>query len=454
MGFTNIKYENLTIVCVLTVLMALISELWYLFEAKYNKFDLILKYYIVTVISISFTMLIALMGDPFLIGIYVYLFIAAALYFDIKIKIYAGFLNIFFVFILTYFNLINPFLRFNSVIFYADIFTTSILCLVLLSAYSHRSMKIINLIQSQQEQLAELNSSLESKVKNRTMQLETANQELNAKNQEMLALNQLLSDSNKNLQKAYEDLSHTETQLIQNEKMASLGMLVAGVAHEINNPLAALNNNISVFDTMLKKLEGRTYDDETFEKMIADFYGINNINSMACERIIKIVKSLRSFARLDEAEYVETDIHESLDNTLILLNHKIKNNIEIIKEYGEIPKIMCFSNQINQVFMNILCNSIDAINNEGKIRIRTEHKDDKIIVKIKDTGIGIKPENLKKIFDPGFTTKGVGVGTGLGMSIVYNIIETHKGEIHVNSEPGAGTETIIILPINSEPNYS
>lgn len=255
-----------------------------------------------------------------------------------------------------------------------------------------------------------------------------------------------------NLEKTLAQLKDTQTQLVQHEKMASLGMLVAGVAHEINNPLGAIKCNIELYKTIISKLklsECITEDPGTM-KLISTFDNTNMTNAIACERILEIVKSLRNFARLDESECKEADIHVGIDSTLTILNNKIKNKIKIIKEYGPIPPIVCYPNQLNQVFMNILVNAIDAIPDNGAIYITTYADGNFIYVTIKDTGTGIRPENLKKIFDPGFTTKGVGIGTGLGLSIVYKIIETHKGHISVNSEVDRGTEFIIQLPIKLE----
>ncbi|MEN8230542.1 MAG: ATP-binding protein, partial [Bacteroidota bacterium] len=165
------------------------------------------------------------------------------------------------------------------------------------------------------------------------------------------------------------------------------------------------------------------------------------------ERTTQIVKGLRTFSRLDEDVLKVADIHEGLDSTLILLRNKYKNRIEIVKDYGDIPQLECFPGQVNQVFMNILSNAIDAIEEKGKITISTSKVNGFIRINIKDTGSGI-PENIKgKIFDPFFTTKDVGEGTGLGLSISHGIIEKHNGSIKVKSEEGKGSELIIMLPV-------
>ena len=167
---------------------------------------------------------------------------------------------------------------------------------------------------------------------------------------------------------------------------------------------------------------------------------------MASERIAKIVKSLKNFARLDESEFQKADLHEGLDSTLTLLEHELKNRIEVNKHYGTIPELACYPNQLNQVFMNIMANAIQSIHEKGTITISTGTENGNIVIKIHDNGVGIDEKHIGQIFDPGFTTKGVGVGTGLGLSISYNIIKKHNGEIKVESELNKGTAFNIILP--------
>jgi len=156
---------------------------------------------------------------------------------------------------------------------------------------------------------------------------------------------------------------------------------------------------------------------------------------------------LKNFARLDEAEFQKADIHDGIDSTLTLVQHELKNKIEVVKEYGNIPRIFCYPNQLNQMFMNLFVNAAKAIEDNGTIKIETFADDTNVYVKISDTGKGIPPENLAKLFDPGFTTKSSRVGMDLGLSISYNIIQKHKGDITVESELGKGTEFTIILPI-------
>lgn len=241
----------------------------------------------------------------------------------------------------------------------------------------------------------------------------------------------------KELQNTLKELKETQIQLINSEKMASLGQLVAGVAHEINTPTASIKSNNAIAAKLLTSIE-----DSELREMLTD---LNNIDKEAVNRISNIVTSLKKFVRLDEAELQEADINKELDLTLELIRHETKNRIKIIKNYGNIPVIRCFPNMLNQVFTNILINACQAIKEEGTITITTEFKDKNLIVKIKDTGCGIPQDKLSKIFSAGYTTKSAGIGTGLGLAICSKIIEKHKGKIIVNSEVDRGSEFIITI---------
>lgn len=241
----------------------------------------------------------------------------------------------------------------------------------------------------------------------------------------------------RDLSKALNELKETQLQLINSEKMASLGQLVAGIAHEINTPVASIKSNNEILSKLSLKIE---QDD------IKDMFSqINSIDKEAIDRISKIVTSLKKFVRLDEAELQEADINKEMDLTLEIIRHETKNKVEIEKHYGEIPLIKCYPNMLNQVFTNILVNACQAIEEKGKIIITTQFENNILTIKIKDNGKGIPQENLNKIFTVGYTTKGVGVGTGLGLAISQKIIAKHNGEIHVNSEVGVGTEFIITI---------
>lgn len=241
------------------------------------------------------------------------------------------------------------------------------------------------------------------------------------------------------LKKTLNELKETQLQLINSEKMASLGQLVAGIAHEINTPFASIKSNNAIMSKLIKKI-----DDNDIKEM---FEEINSIDNVAVQRILGLVTSLKKFVRLDEAELQEADINNELDLTLALIHHETKNKVEIIKNYSQIPMIKCYPNMLNQVFMNILVNACHSIEEKGTIEITTKVEEDNLVVSIKDSGKGIKKENLDKIFTAGFTTKSAGLGSGWGLAISQEIVNKHNGKIHVNSEFGHGTEFEILIPI-------
>ena len=252
------------------------------------------------------------------------------------------------------------------------------------------------------------------------------------------------------------ELREKTAQLIQAEKMASLGHLVAGVAHEINTPLGALKSNIDVFIrnnrditsllTGLKELS-ETEEKTKLQKLCMNTEKLCTVSNKAAERISNIVRSLCTFARIDKAARDTVDIHEGLETTLTLVHHEIKRQIKVHKDYADLPRITCFPDRLNQIYMNLLVNASQAIEGEGEIFIKTYRNQDWAVVEVRDTGKGISKEKLPHIFDPGFTTKGVGVGTGLGLSIVYQIVQDHEGKVEVESEPGKGSTFRVYLPI-------
>lgn len=249
-----------------------------------------------------------------------------------------------------------------------------------------------------------------------------------------------VKQKNLELENTLKELKETQLQLINSEKMASLGQLVAGVAHEINTPLGSINANNDILSKMILKLE-QSPDNKT---ILENIQNINKIDKEAIKRISGIVKSLKRFVRLDESDLQSADINNELDLTLELIKHETKNKIEVVKNYGNIPQVKCYPNMLNQVFMNILVNACQSIKDKGTITISTELVDKMLVVKIKDTGSGIDDKIKDKMFSVGATTKKI--GTGLGLAISQKIIEKHKGKISFESEKGMGTEFKIEIP--------
>ena len=313
------------------------------------------------------------------------------------------------------------------------------------------------------QQVQALNAQLETQVQERTAELQQANQHLTA---------------------TLAELQQAQTQLIQTEKMSSLGQLVAGVAHEINNPVNFIHGNIihvsSYIQTLLNLVD---YCEQRYGQTDADFQSWLNefdlefialdlrkvMTSMenGTKRIREIILSLRNFSRLDEAEMKSVNIHEGIDSTLLILQHRLKTtiknpDIKITKQYGNLPLVECYPSQLNQVFMNVLTNAIDALENHDRqlkaknicpdaytITIATQCQEtDQIQIIITDTGIGITDDTKAKIFDPFYTTKPIGKGTGLGLAISYQIItEQHGGTIQCYSTLGQSTQFVIKIPI-------
>jgi|GEM_PF-559405 len=279
---------------------------------------------------------------------------------------------------------------------------------------------------------------------------------LRRQNEELGAQATTLERQNDDLEEALQQLQEAQQQLVMKEKMASLGNLVAGVAHEINNPVGAIHSAAETSSRAIERVVEAFEKGDDIEQLrtdrrfctALDVMGRNNaITITASERITTIVQSLKNFARLDEAELQQADVREGIDSTLTLLHHVMKGRVEVIKEYGEVAPILCYPNQLNQVFMNLLANAAEAIEGNGTITISTAQVGTEIQVKIADSGGGIPAEIRERIFDPGITTKGRGVGTGLGLSISYNIVHDHQGRFEVQSKEGVGSEFTIVLPV-------
>ncbi|AFY45165.1 PAS domain S-box protein [Nostoc sp. PCC 7107] len=285
-----------------------------------------------------------------------------------------------------------------------------------------------------------------------------------------------LQEQARNLENTLSELQRTQSQLIQSEKMSSLGNMVAGVAHEINNPVNFIHGNLIPASEYTKDLLGlvELYQqyfpeppaeiqaeiaDIDLEFLKTDLVKLLQSMQIGTQRIREIVLSLRNFSRLDEAEFKQVDIHEGIESTLMILHNRLKckqdhPEIEVIKKYGKLPLIECYPGQLNQVFMNILSNAIDALDDafvgeQGEICIRTELiNSNRIAIRISDNGMGINQHTIAKLFDPFFTTKDVGKGTGLGLSISYQIVvDRHGGKLYCNSAPKKGAEFVIEIPV-------
>jgi two-component system, NtrC family, sensor kinase len=287
---------------------------------------------------------------------------------------------------------------------------------------------------------------------------------------ERIELMAALQDKNILLETLVNKLNEAQSQLMQSEKMASIGQLAAGVAHEINNPIGYINSNLGTLEKYIKNLfsivdtfeQAETQLDkrsETYVRLQAlkkqldlgflreDIFTLMGESREGVERVKNIVQNLKDFSHVDESEWQWADLLKGLDSTLNVVWNELKYKAEVIKEYGKLPQVECLPFQLNQVFMNMLVNAVQAIDTRGTITIRTGTSGDEVWVEFSDTGHGIQPENLDRIFEPFFTTKAVGKGTGLGLSLSYSIVQKHHGRIHVASEIGKGTTFRIFLPI-------
>ena len=268
-----------------------------------------------------------------------------------------------------------------------------------------------------------------------------------------------------------ERLEEAHNQLLQSEKMASIGQLAAGVAHEINNPIGFVSANLgslgkyvdqlldvlAAYETLRAQLPAdapAVAQVEAAERVADLAYLREDIPALIAEsldgivRVRRIVQDLKDFSHVDSGEWQWADLHQGLDSTLNVANNEIKYKAEVVKAYGQLPRVECLGSQINQVFLNLLVNAAHAIAERGVITIRTGSAGNEVWVEIADTGSGIPPENLTRIFDPFFTTKPIGTGTGLGLSLSYGIVKKHHGRIEVASEPGKGTTFRVTLPVN------
>ncbi|MDA8231720.1 MAG: response regulator [Magnetospirillum sp.] len=260
-----------------------------------------------------------------------------------------------------------------------------------------------------------------------------------------------LERANRDLEEANRKLRETQVHLIQSEKMASLGQLVAGIAHEINNPLSfALSNVFSIEGWLAEALEEGAGMPTPIRHRIDKVLARIGDTGQGLERVRELVVKLRTFSRLDEGDFTIVDIRETMESVLLFLRHKMADRIAVVREYAEDNRLACYAGQLNQVIMNVVANAVDAIKGEGRLTVRTGTRDGMFMIAVGDSGCGIPAENLERIFDPFFTTKPVGQGTGLGLSISYKIVQAHKGRIDIDSTVGAGTEVRVLIPRDLE----
>ncbi|MCC7308038.1 MAG: response regulator [Acidobacteria bacterium] len=276
-----------------------------------------------------------------------------------------------------------------------------------------------------------------------------------------------LEERNRELSERKAHLERLQAEIVHNEKMASIGKLAAGIAHEINNPVGFVSGNLEFLGQCVNDLIRliNLYGDAglpepvasaaaelkqqiDYDRMTVDLTEALSDCQAGVGRVREIVQNLRTFSRLDEAELKRTDVHEGLDSTIRLLSRYFSGGgASLVREYGDVPEIDAFSARLNQVWMNLLVNAAQAIGKgPGEVCVRTFSNEDSVVVSISDTGAGIAREDLNRIFDPFFTTKPVGEGSGLGLSIAFGIVERHNGRIEVQSEPGKGTTFNVILP--------
>ena len=326
---------------------------------------------------------------------------------------------------------------------------SGILALILVYG-GHLLARMQRVEQDRRRLLEDLNRDLENKITERTQELSLTHQELSQRHQQ--------------LETAYQELTRTQEQLIQSEKMASLGLLVAGVAHELNNPTSYIHSNLEFIEEYAENLAGIVktctesghFSDQGdqpntayVESLLQTLRELIGSCKEGTQRIKKIVLDLRIFSRTDDLGLMATDLHDGLESTLNLLAKEYQNRITVHRDYGNLPRVECYPGQINQVFMNLLQNAAQAIPNRGDVWIKTETGAEatQVSIHIQDNGIGISESNLARIFDPFFTTKPIGSGTGLGLSISYGIIERHGGKMLVKSKINEGTTLTIKLPV-------
>ncbi len=337
-----------------------------------------------------------------------------------------------------------------------------------LSVLSKTYANLVEDLESSFQTIHELNEKLEEKVEDRTLQLTNANEELFKRQRK-------LESSNARLVTALRGLKETQEQLVQKEKLAAMGQLVAGVAHEINNTvnfisgaLPSLNRSLeeikevlAEYDELEQAQESGKLDDKfikvrelkeelSYEELFGTIDQLMANIDEGTRRTTRIIRDLKTFPREDTGDFISADLHAVIDSTIHYLDTNLLSRVTLKQVYGELPSVSCLPGNLSQVFLNIMHNGLQAMEGEGVLTIRTERRNDCVHLFFTDTGCGISKEDLPKIFEPFFTNKEVGEGSGLGLGISYTIIKQHGGEIGVQSERGRGTTFEIILPIAPE----
>lgn len=301
--------------------------------------------------------------------------------------------------------------------------------------------------------------------------LEDKSRDLYLANEDLKAQHERIARRNEEIEKAHASLKSAQAQLVQSEKLATVGQLAAGVAHEINNPIGFIMSNLGTLKSYSEVMAGliagyrkhtegespepdsalaqlrSTEESEDIDYILEDIVELVSESLDGTKRVKEIVQGLKSFSRIDDSAETAADLNEGLDATLKVVANELKYNCDVVKNYGELPLVPCTLAQLNQVFMNLLVNAAHAMEEHGTITISTRTEEGFAVVEVRDTGKGIPEDKIGSIFDPFFTTKPVGSGTGLGLSISYGIIEDHGGDISVESEVGVGTTFTIRLPL-------
>lgn len=353
--------------------------------------------------------------------------------------------------------------------FYTVVGTVVILLIITILLTSSTILKPLNELVAALQNMQSGDRTVEIPIKSDT-EIGLLTESFNQMSRKVIQARADLKKKISELEAANQELKETQSRLVHSSKMVSLGQLVAGVAHELNNPIGFIYSNMGHlrdYSTKLIQLaEAAEKEPELLPELKKNFdidYIKEDLPKLisSCEdgarRTRDIVLGLRNFSRLEESKLKEVDIHESIDNTLNLLAGEIKNRVQVVKSYAKLPLVTCYASQINQVFMNILSNAVQAIDGNGNIWITTKlfSKPDGtefVQISFQDSGKGMTSQVMEKIFDPFFSTKGVGQGTGLGLSISYGIIQSHGGEIQVKSQVGIGTEFVVQIPVKPPAN--